>query len=88
MLETFERYPRHIGAVRDNCIALLEVSPGGLRLSGILGWRMGELMGVLVEKEGRQVFQSKAEFLEATTERMEVLRRFREDLDRLLMPMI
>jgi len=51
---------------------------------GSPGWRMGEVMGVLVEKDGRQVFQAKSEIVEATPERLEGLRRFREDLERLL----
>jgi hypothetical protein len=84
-LETFERYPRHVGALRDNCIALLEITPSGLKLTGEPGWRMGELLGVLVEVSGRKVFQSKSEIVEATPERLEALRQFREDLERTLL---
>jgi hypothetical protein len=51
---------------------------------GAPGWRMGEVLGVLVEKDGRQVFQAKSEVVEATPERLEALRRFREDLEQLL----
>ncbi len=51
---------------------------------GAPGWRMGEVLGVLVEKDGRQVFQAKSEIVEATPERLETLRRFREDLEQLL----
>ena len=32
--------------------------------------------------KGRQVFQAKSEFVEATPERLDALRRFRQDLDR------
>jgi hypothetical protein len=85
-LETFERYPRHVAAIRDNCIALLEVTPTGLRLTGAPGWRMGDLMGVLVEKSGRQVFQAKAEIAEATPERVQALQRFRQLLEQILLP--
>ncbi len=70
--------------MRDNCIALLEATPEGLRMLGTPGWRMGEVMGVLVEREGRQVFQAKSELVEATPERIELLRRFRADLQELL----
>src|SRR5713226_4935991 len=42
------------------------------------------LMAVLVETEGRQVFQSKQETLEATPQRLEALGRFRADLQELL----
>ena len=83
-LQTFERFPKSIGVVRDNCIALLEATQEGLRILGTPGWRMGEVMGVLVEREGRQVFQAKSELVEATPERLELLRRFRLDLEKLL----
>ena len=83
-LHTFERYPNNIGVSRDGCIALLRATPTGLTLLGLPGWRMGELMGVLVEKDGRQVFQSKNEIIEATPERIAALRNFREKLDQLL----
>ena len=83
-LQTFERFPKSIGVVRDNCIALLEATPEGLRMLGTPGWRMGEVMGVLVEREGRQAFQAKSELVEATPERLDLLRRFRADLEKLL----
>jgi len=83
-LQTFERFPKSIGVVRDNCIALLEATPEGLRMVGTPGWRMGEVMGVLVEREGRQIFQAKSELIEATPERLEILSRFRSDLEKLL----
>ncbi|MFB3813432.1 MAG: hypothetical protein ACE14L_04910 [Terriglobales bacterium] len=84
--ETFERYPRAVGAMREQCIALLEMTPTGLRMIGTPGWRMGEVMGVLVEKDGRKVFQAKGEIIEATPERLESLARFRADLERALLP--
>ncbi len=83
-LQTFERYPRAVGVIRDGCIALLEPTPEGLRMIGTPGWRMGEVMGVLVEKDGRQVFQAKSEAVEATAERLDTLRRFREAVDKVL----
>ena len=83
-LQTFERYPNAIGVIRDGCIALLRSTPSGLEMIGAPGWRMGEVLGVLVEKDGRQVFQAKAEVMEATPERLEALRRFSENLEELL----
>jgi hypothetical protein len=83
-LKVFDRFPRCVGVVRDNCIALLLPSPDGLQLLGTPGWLMGEALGVLVESGGRKVFQAKQEIIEATPERLEVLRRFREDLKELL----
>ena len=83
-LQTFDRFPKCVGIVRDSCIALLVPSPAGLQILGTPGWRMGEAMGVLVEIGGRQVFQAKLEILDATPERLEALRNFRADLRRLL----
>jgi hypothetical protein len=83
-IQTFDRFPRAIGVVRDNCIALLESTPEGLKIVATPGWRMGESIGVLVEHDGRQVFQHKSEMIEATPERLDTLRRFRDELENLL----
>jgi len=83
-IQTFDRFPRAVGVVRDNCIALLEATPEGMKIIATPGWRMGESIGVLVEQDGRQVFQHKSETVEATPERLEALRRFREDLENVL----
>ena len=58
-LQTFDRFPKCVGVIRDNCIALLVPGPEGLQVLGTPGWRMGEVMGVLTEAGGRQVFQAK-----------------------------
>src|SRR6202030_4843228 len=79
-LQTFERYPKCIGVMRDNCIALLAPGVDGLQILGTPGWRMGEVMGVLTEREGRKVFQAKTEIVEATPERLGLLLKFRQDL--------
>jgi hypothetical protein len=83
-LQSFERYPNCIGVLRDGCIALLRSTPDGLEIVGTAGWRMGELMGVLIEKDGRQFFQAKSEMLEATPERLDELRKFKRELEQLL----
>ena len=86
-LKVFDRFPKCVGVVRDKCIALLVPSVDGLQMLGTPGWLMGEAIGVLVETGGRSFFQAKQEIVEATPERMEALRRFREDLQKLLRPM-
>jgi len=83
-LQTFERYPKCIGVMRDNCVALLVPGVDGLQILGTPGWRMGEVMGVLTEREGRKVFQAKTEVVEATPERLEALQKFRQYLSQLL----
>jgi hypothetical protein len=85
-LKVFDRFPKCVGVVRDNCIALLVPAADGLQMLGTPGWQMGEAIGVLVETGGRRVFQAKQEIVEATPERLEALTRFREDLRRLLHP--
>lgn len=83
-LQTFDRYPKCVGVIRDNCVALLVPGTDGLQILGPPGWRMGEVMGVLVEEGGRQVFRAKSDTVEATPERLEALRKFRADLQDLL----
>ena len=85
-LQSFDRYPNSIGVLRDGCIALLRATPTGLEIIGTPGWRMGELMGVLIERNGRQFFQAKSEMIEATPDRLEMVKRFREDVEKLLNP--
>src|SRR5260370_21417283 len=79
-VQTFERYPKCIGVVLDGCVALLVPGVDGLQILGTPGWRMGGVMGVLTEREGRKVFQAKSEIVEATPERLALLQRFRQDL--------
>ena len=79
-LQTFDRFPKCVGVMRDNCIALLVPGPQGLQVLGAPGWRMGEVMGVLTESGGRQVFQAKQEIVEATPERLAKLHQFHSDL--------
>ncbi len=84
-LQTFERYPKCVGVIRDQCVALLIPGVDGMQILGTPGWRIGEVMGVLTEVQGKKVFQAKAEVVEATPERLEALQRFREDLKALLL---
>jgi hypothetical protein len=55
-----------------------------LQVLGTPGWRMGEVMGVLTEKDGRQVFQAKSEIVEATPERLALLQKFRDEIAEVL----
>src|SRR5215469_9037210 len=79
-LQTFDRFPKAIGVLRDNCIAFLVPGPDGLQILGNVGWRMGESLGPLVERKGHKLFIYKGETLEATPERIATLERFRNDL--------
>jgi len=83
-LQTFDRFPKCIGVMRDGCAALLVPGVDGFQILGTPGWRMGDVMGVLTEKDGRKIFQAKTEIVDATPERIEALRRFRDELSELL----
>jgi hypothetical protein len=81
-----ELYPGAAAVVRDDVIALLRPTPNGLEMIGSPGWRIGESIGVLTEKNGARVFQSKSSLIEATPERLGRLDLFRRDLAELLVP--
>ncbi len=83
-LETFDRFPKAIGVIRDSCLAFLVPGPNGLQILGNAGWRMGESLGPLVERDGKKVFVHKQEILEATPERIATLERFKADLKAIL----
>jgi hypothetical protein len=83
-LQTFDRYPKCVGLIRDGCIALLVPGVDGLQVLGTPGWRVGEVMGVLTQINGKQVFQAKSEIVEATPERLAILQKFRDDIAKVL----
>lgn len=83
-LQTFDRFPKAIGVLRDNCIAFLVPGPEGLQILGNVGWRMGESLGPLVERAGKKVFVHKEEILDATEERIATLERFKAALKAVL----
>jgi hypothetical protein len=85
-LQTFERYPKLIGVIKGNCVALLVPGVDGLQIMGSPGWRMGEVLGVLTEVNGRKVFQAKSEIVDASPERIAELDAFRAQLKDLLAP--
>ena len=83
-LQTFDRYPKCVGVMREHCIALVVPGADGLQILGTPGWRIGEVMGVLTEVDGRKVFQAKDQIVEATGERLAELEAFRRNLGELL----
>lgn len=82
--QTFERYPKCVGVIRGECIALLVPGVDGFQVLGTPGWRLGDVMGVLTEKGGVRGFQAKGEWVEATPDRLAKLARFRSDLEGVL----
>ena len=85
-LQTFDRFPRAIGVIKGNCIALLEPAGSGLKFIGRPGWRIGEVIGVLTTIGERRVFQAKDLVVEATPERLRELSDFEGELAGVLAP--
>jgi hypothetical protein len=84
-LRAFPAYPRSLGAVRDNFVALLNATPEGqVELLGASGYLIGEKIGVLVEREGAKLFQAKTEEVPATADLLESYQRFQKDLKDIL----
>jgi hypothetical protein len=87
-IQTSERFPRSIIVSRRGAVALLELGPSGLRALGAPGWQAppgaGVPVAVLVEEQGRPVFRAKQDIIDATSERLQELKTFREKLERLL----
>jgi hypothetical protein len=81
-----DRYPGVAAVVRNDVIALLRPTPSGLEMVGTPGWKIGESIGVLVDRAGSKVFQSKSALVEATPERLGLVEAFRKDLTQLLLP--
>ena len=81
-----DRYPGVAAVVRNDVIALLRPKPSGLEMVGTPGWKIGESIGVLVDRAGSKVFQSKSALVEATPERLGLVEAFRKDLTQLLLP--
>ena len=86
--QTFERFPNSVGVMRGDCIVLMMPTPQGLQMIGTPGWRLGEVIGVLTEVNGRKVFQNKEHVVEATPERLEELERFRADVKSTIAPVV
>ena len=84
--QTFERFPAAVGVFREDCIVLMMPTPQGLQMIGSPGWKLGEVIGVLVEKDGHKVFQNKELLVEATPERLSKLAQFRVDLQAAITP--
>ena len=85
-IQTFDRFPNTVGLLKGHCIALVQPTADGLKLIGQPGWHMGEVLGVLVERGGKRVFQAKSELVEATLERLNELECFQRELEDLMAP--
>ncbi len=75
---------RYLPVQKDGFVALLDPSGGKLEIFGQAGYRIGEGVGVLVEKEQGKAFVWKGQSVEATTALLEGFERFKQGLKDLL----
>ncbi len=82
---SFPLYANAIGVRRGQCAALLAPTANArLALQGEPCYLLSGNLAVLVIRNGKKLYAWKKESLEATPEREEELRKFREDLLRVL----
>jgi hypothetical protein len=81
---TLPHVERYLAVEKERFVALLEPVEGRLRIFGQVGLRLGEGMGMLVERDGRQAFVWHQERVAATPELLAGYERFRSELERLL----
>jgi hypothetical protein len=81
----FEAYPKQLGAVKSNFIILLDISPEGrwTRFSAP-GYLIEDQIGLLIERNGRQVFVHKSAEVAAEGELLTGYRAFCNEIDEVL----
>lgn len=83
---TLERYARYLGVEKDGFIALLDATSGGIKLFSQVGYRMGDGIGMLVERGEGKAFVWKDHVIAATPELLVVYDRIKSELGELLSP--
>jgi len=82
---TLERYARYLGVEKNGFIALLDASGGKLTVFSQVGYRMGDDIGMLVERGEGKAFVWKEQAVDATPELLAAYDRFKGELDDLLL---
>jgi hypothetical protein len=81
---TLDRYERLLGVERDGFILLLDLSEGNVRAFSQPGYRIGDGIGMLVERDGGQAFVWHDQSVCATAEMLETYRSFRAEVESVL----
>jgi hypothetical protein len=81
---TLPHVERYLAVEKGSFVALLEPAEGLFRVFGQVGLRLGEGMGMLVERDGRQAFVWHQERVAATPELLAGYQQFRCELGLLL----
>jgi hypothetical protein len=81
---TFERYARYLAAEKDGFVALLDPAGGKVALFSQVGYRIGDDIGMLVEKPEGKAFVWHGEIVPATPQLLAAYERFQTKLRELL----
>jgi len=81
---TFEQFARYPAVEKGGFVALLDLSGGKVRQFGSVGYRVGNGIGVLIERGRSQAFVWKNEAAEATPERLAFYEAVKKELIDLL----
>ncbi len=81
---TIPHVERYLSVEKDGFVAVLEPAAGAFAIFGQIGYRMGEGMGVLVERQGRKMFVWHQQSVPATAELLAGYNLFRTELRTLL----
>ncbi len=77
---TIEHIERYLGVEKNGFVALLDPSEGRLAVYGQVGYRLGNGIGMLVERGEGKAFVWKSESVSATPELLAGYERFRTEL--------
>lgn len=83
---TIPRIERHLAVEKHGFVALLDLSEGQVRIFAQIGYRIGEGIGMLVERKGGKAFAWKEEVLYPTPELLAEYQRIKTELGKLLEP--
>ncbi len=81
---TFEQFARFPAAEKGGFVALLDISSGGVRQFGSVGYHLGTGIGVLIDRPGGKAFVWKSESREATPELLAEYEKVKLELAELL----
>ncbi len=82
---SFEKYARFVGVQKEGFAALLDPADRKLRVFSQIGYRMGDEIGMLVERRKGKAFVCHGQTVAATPKLLKAYRRFRAELQHLLL---
>jgi len=81
---TFERYARYLAVEKEGFVALLDPAGGSLALFSQVGYRIGDGIGMLVEKPEGKAFVWRGEIVPATPQLLAAYERIQTQIRELL----